>query len=184
LQIGLVLSGGKSSRMGKDKAAVEIGGSTMLEHSMSLLNSLVLDKVVLSGSADGYPDIFPDKGPVGGIYSAIVNLSLKEGDLVLIIPNDMPLMRSNVLSQLLEQSLNHQCTYIFKRHPMPLCLYISENVLAQCQLLESVKGMSIKQLIEADKVGELAVKDDSVFINVNTPQELEDVIQTLQEMRP
>jgi molybdopterin-guanine dinucleotide biosynthesis protein A len=170
--------------MGKDKAALQVGSSTMLEHSMRLLESLGLDNVVLSGSAKGYPDIYPDKGPVGGIYSAIVNLSLKVGDLVLIIPNDMPLMRSNVLSQLLEQSLNHQCTFIFKRHPMPLSLYISENVLAQCQLLESAKGMSIKQLIEADKVGELAVQDESVFTNVNTPQELEDVIQALQETRP
>ena len=170
--------------MGKDKAELQVGSSTMLEHSVSLLQSLNLDDVVISGSEKGCSDIYPSRGPVGGIYSTIVNMSLQVGDFVLIIPNDMPLMRSNVLSQLLEQSLNHRCTFIFKRHPMPLSLYISESILAQCQLLERLEGMSIKQLIEVDKVGELAVLDESVFTNVNTPQELEDAIQIQKEMRP
>lgn len=154
----------------------------MLERSITLLNSLDLDKVVVSGLNFDIPDIFPDKGPVGGIYSAIKYLSLKAGDIVLIIPNDMPLLRSEVLLALLEHSVSKQCTCIYSEHPMPLCLFLSEAVLARMSLLESAAGMSIRYLIEADRVVELAVDSHAVFSNVNTPQELEDALQKYNNM--
>ena len=148
MRVGLALSGGKSSRMGKDKSAITVGSSTMLERSITLLNGLDLDKVVVSGLNFDIPDIFPDKGPVGGIYSAIQSLSLKAGD----------------------------------KHPMPLCLFLSEAVLTRISLLESAAGMSIRYLIEADRVEELAVDSHAVFSNVNTPQELEDAVQKYNNM--
>lgn len=182
MRVGLALSGGKSSRMGKDKSSITVGSSTMLERSLTLLNSLDLDKVVISGLNFGIPDIFPDKGPVGGIYSVIQHLSLKAGDIVLIIPNDMPLLRSEVLLALLEHSISQQCTCIYNKHPMPLCLFLSEAVLTRISLLESAAGMSIRYLIEADRVVELAVASHAVFSNVNTPEELEDAIQKYNNM--
>jgi molybdopterin-guanine dinucleotide biosynthesis protein A len=183
VQIGLVLSGGKSSRMGRDKSAMTIGTETMLEHSIALMNSLNLDRVVVSGADFDIPDIFPEKGPVGGIYSAIQYLSLNVGDIVLIIPNDMPLLSSDALLRLVQQSVLRKCTFIYKQHPMPLSLYISKSVLTRLQLLEGATGMSIKYLIEADRVEELAVVSQDVFSNVNTPQELEYAIQTYNKMR-
>jgi molybdopterin-guanine dinucleotide biosynthesis protein A len=182
MRVGLALSGGKSSRMGKDKSAITVGSSTMLERSITLLNALDLDKVVVSGLNFDIPDIFPDKGPVGGIYSAIQSLLLKAGDIVLIIPNDMPLLRSEVLLALLEHSVSQQCTCIYNEHPMPLCLFLSEAVLTRISLLESAAGMSIRYLIEADRVEELAVDSHAVFSNVNTPQELEDAVQKYNNM--
>ncbi|AEP29642.1 molybdenum cofactor guanylyltransferase [Brumicola nitratireducens] len=182
MRVGLALSGGKSSRMGKDKSAITVGSSTMLERSIALLNALGLDKVVISGLNFDIPDIFPDKGPVGGIYSAIQSLSLKAGDIVLIIPNDMPLLRSEVLLALLEHSVSQQCTCIYNKHPMPLCLFLSEAVLTRISLLESAAGMSIRYLIEADRVEELAVDSHAVFSNVNTPQELEDAVKKYNNM--
>lgn len=184
VQIGLVLSGGKSSRMGKDKSAMKIGTQTMLEHSIAIMNSLNLDRVVVSGAEFDIPDIFPEKGPVGGIYSAIQHLSLKVGDIVLIIPNDMPLLRSDLLLRLLQQSVTQECTFIYKQHPMPLSLYISKSILARFQLLKDATGMSIKYLIEADRVEELAVISQDVFSNVNTPQELEYATQTYNKTHP
>ncbi|PKI02238.1 molybdenum cofactor guanylyltransferase [Glaciecola sp. 33A] len=183
MQIGLVLSGGKSSRMGRDKSAMTIGTETMLEHSIAVMNSLNLDRVVVSGADFDIPDIFPEKGPVGGIYSAIQYLSLNVGDIVLIIPNDMPLLSSDALLRLVQQSVLRKCTFIYKQHPMPLSLYISKSVLTRLQLLEGATGMSIKYLIEADRVEELAVVSQDVFSNVNTPQELEDAIQTYNNTR-
>jgi molybdopterin-guanine dinucleotide biosynthesis protein A len=178
VQIGLVLSGGKSSRMGKDKSAITIGTETMLEHSIAVMNSLNLDRVVVSGAEFDIPDIFPEKGPVGGIHSAIQYLSINVGDIVLIIPNDMPLLSSDVLLRLVQHSVVQQCTFIYKQHPMPLSLYISKSILTRFELLEGATGMSIKYLIEADRVEELAVVSQHEFSNVNTPQELAYAIQT------
>jgi molybdopterin-guanine dinucleotide biosynthesis protein A len=183
VQIGLVLSGGKSSRMGRDKSAMTIGTETMLQRSVAVMNSLNLDRVVVSGAEFDIPDIFPEKGPVGGIYSAIQYLSLNVGDIVLIIPNDMPLLSSDILLKLVQQSQVQKCTFIYKQHPMPLSLYISTSILTRLQLLEGATGMSIKYLIEADRVEELAVSSQDVFSNVNTPQELENAIQTYNKMR-
>ena len=182
MRVGLALSGGKSSRMGMDKSALAVGNVTMLERSIALLNSLGLDKVIISGPDFDIPDIFPGKGPVGGIYSAIQHLSLKAGDIILIIPNDMPLMRSEVLLALIEYSSSQQCTCIYKQYPMPLSLFISEAVLARISVLENTAGMSIRYLIEADRVEELAIESHAVFSNVNTPQELEDAIQKYNNM--
>ena len=182
MRVGLVLSGGKSSRMGKDKSSIKVGSSTMLERSIALLGSLGLDKTVISGLNFDIPDIFPDKGPVGGIYSTIQHLSLQRGDIVLIIPNDMPLLRSEVLLPLVQRSISQQCTCIYKQYPMPLSLFISDAVLAQLSLLESAAGMSIRCLIKADRVEELAVQSHTVFSNVNTPQELEDAVKKYSDM--
>jgi molybdopterin-guanine dinucleotide biosynthesis protein A len=184
LQIGLVLSGGKSSRMGKDKSALKVGKATMLEHSINILNSLNLDNVVVSGADYAIPDLFPNKGPVGGIYSAVQHLSLCTGDIILVIPNDMPLLRPDLLQTLMQQSLIHQCTFTYKNHPMPLSLFISESILERLQLLENAAGMSIRYLIQADKVEELSVESPDVFSNVNTPQELDDAVQNYKKMCP
>lgn len=184
VQIGLVLSGGKSSRMGKDKSSMTVGKTTMLEHSIGILKSLNLDKVVVSGAEFDIPDIFTDKGPVGGIFSAIQHLSLTIGDSLLIVPNDMPLLRSDLLLKLMQQSLIHKCTCLYKQHPMPLSLYISEGILARLELLENTAGMSIRYLIQADKVVELAVESGDVFSNVNTPQELEQAVQLHKKLCP
>ncbi|MFQ3207307.1 MAG: molybdopterin-guanine dinucleotide biosynthesis protein A [Glaciecola sp.] len=184
LQIGLVLSGGKSSRMGKDKSAMKVGKATMLEHSINMLNSLNLDNVVVSGADFDIPDLFPNKGPVGGIYSAVQHLSLSTGDIMLVIPNDMPLLRPDLLQRLIQQSFNHQCTFTYQNHPMPLSLFISEGILNRLQSLESAAGMSIRHLIQADKVGELSVELQDVFSNVNTPQELENAVQNYKKMCP
>jgi molybdopterin-guanine dinucleotide biosynthesis protein A len=182
LKIGLVLSGGKSSRMGKNKSAMTVGKETMLEHSINMLNCLNLDNVVVSGADFDIPDVFPNKGPVGGIYSAIQHLSLSTGDIILVIPNDMPFLCPDLLQRLMQQSLLHQCTFMYKNHPMPLSLFISEGILNRLQLLENSAGMSIRYLIQADKVEELGVESPDVFSNVNTPQELEEAIQNYKKM--
>jgi molybdopterin-guanine dinucleotide biosynthesis protein A len=183
VRIGIALSGGKSSRMGRQKSSITVGDSTMLAHSVDLLNACNLDSVVLSGSESGIPDVFPNKGPVGGIHAVVVELSLKVGDILLILPNDMPLMRSDVLLQLLSHTETQQCTSIYENHPMPLCLYLSANVMAQFTQLESAKGMSIRHLIKVDKVALLQASNEQVFSNVNTPQELEDAVLNYQNMR-
>lgn len=184
MQIGIALSGGKSSRMGRQKSSIRVGDATMLEHSVTLLNKLNLDSVVISGAQSGIPDLYENKGPVGGIYAVVTSLSLSVGDIVLILPNDMPLMRSDVLSPLLAVSKKHQCSCIYEHHPMPLCLYLSKAVMTQFEALENAKGMSIRQLINVDSVQQLKAESEQVFANVNTPQELEDAMLIYQSMHP
>lgn len=169
----MVLSGGKSSRMGQDKSCLVLGDHTMLEKSVGLLKQLELDDVFVSGNQYDIPDIQANKGPVGGLYSAIKKLGLTEGDSIIVVPNDMPLMKKDVIELLIIESDKHKCTVVYQDQPMPLCLYISAKLVKRMQEITSSSGMSIRYLIEADKVKSLQSSSSLVFSNVNTPEELE-----------
>lgn len=96
---GLVLAGGKSSRMGQDKACLQWDGMTLLERQFSLLEkALGQNRVFVSGTRRGYPSIpdeMPNRGPLEGIRSAFQTLSVtcKNEWSVLVVPVDMPLLR-------------------------------------------------------------------------------------------
>lgn len=81
--LGVVLAGGASRRMGADKALIEINGMAMAARATLALQSAGLDEViVVGGDADRLsdlgltvvPDLYPGRGPLGGIITALVAL--------------------------------------------------------------------------------------------------------------
>ena len=74
----VVLAGGKSSRMGQDKALILFNEKPLLLHIANILQE-VNSKVYISGKKGAYnsflypqiADVYPEKGPLGGIYSAL-----------------------------------------------------------------------------------------------------------------
>src|ERR1700704_3068714 len=90
-----VLAGGKSSRMGQDKAFLQLGGRTLLDRALDLAKNAV-DGVFIVGSAEKFAslgpvveDIYPGHGPLGGIHAALTRTST---DLNLIIAVDLPFL--------------------------------------------------------------------------------------------
>src|SRR5262245_31211728 len=74
-----VLAGGKSTRMGRDKAALSLHGHTLLETAIAAART-VAGEVFILGPAELYSsygptiaDIFPGCGPLGGIHAALSN---------------------------------------------------------------------------------------------------------------
>ncbi len=71
----VIIAGGKSSRMGQDKALMRFRGRTIIEHSLSLLSPLFSRVAVNTNRTEEFdflnvqtfPDIIPDAGPLGGI---------------------------------------------------------------------------------------------------------------------
>ena len=99
-----VLAGGKSTRMGQDKAFLSVEGVTMLERSLALVRS-VTEQVWISGDASKFSsfapvveDIYPDHGPLGGIHAA---LRATATDLDLMLAVDLPLVDVRLLRYLL-----------------------------------------------------------------------------------
>src|SRR3954464_13510045 len=70
-----ILAGGKSSRMGEDKAFLRLGGKTLLELAQELVSGVCGSVFVVGDRARFGPkaiqDIFPDSGPLGGIHAAL-----------------------------------------------------------------------------------------------------------------
>lgn len=177
---GLVLAGGKSSRMKTNKADLLLGNKTLQQHSVELLKSIGLSDVVISRNTGGentnyLTDIYPHQGPLGGIYSA---LKYTSNDL-LVTAVDMPLVNKALLVNLLnfykshDYSTHHCSPNIVHYCDFPLPHYIKNN-RHTLQYLSSVltitnSNRSIKQFIK--KCGGVALqsKQQQLLSNINTP---------------
>jgi molybdenum cofactor guanylyltransferase len=95
-----LLVGGKSSRMGTNKAFLDFGGETLLHRSLATLRSVCTDVVIIGDPtffADFgpvIPDLLPGCGPLGGIHAALKHSS---ADLNLMLAVDMPFVSPELL---------------------------------------------------------------------------------------
>lgn len=103
---GYVLAGGRSSRMGTDKAAVLFRGRTMLEIAITTMAAVSKDVVVIgdrSAVPDGVrsiADTFPGCGPMGGIEAALRDCRQASAAYGAFLPVDMPLLPVGLLRAL------------------------------------------------------------------------------------
>jgi len=129
---GLVLAGGKSRRMGSDKASLTQGGETQLDRSMKLLDAH-LDRVFVSTSQDQADDplrrnfeqivdAYEDLGPLAGILSA---MDKNPQVSWLVLACDLPNVDDATIAFLLDNaSAEHAATAFRSVHdelPEPLC---------------------------------------------------------------
>jgi molybdopterin-guanine dinucleotide biosynthesis protein A len=129
---GLLLTGGRSKRMQRDKAVLEYGGQSQLERAMRLLEPLV-ERVFVSVRADQLQDpqraryaciadTLPDLGPVGGIHAA---LHAHPQAAWLVLACDLPFLDVATLQQLIAaREPLRRATAFRSSHdgqPEPLC---------------------------------------------------------------
>src|SRR4051812_31899843 len=109
---GIILAGGKSSRMGYDKGLAVLNGSKMIDQVYASLKKVV-DKVIIVSNTDSYnylnvpvyQDLYKDKGPIGGIYTGLSHSTTEKN---IIVACDMPFVTEAFLKQLSELCGNHQ----------------------------------------------------------------------------
>lgn len=97
--IGVVLAGGRSSRMGQDKALLPWRGRPLVAHMQALLRDAGALDVVISGDRPGYAgiaDAQPDLGPLGGLASVIDHVA--DATTLVVVPVDMPLLSGHCWS--------------------------------------------------------------------------------------
>ena len=101
---GWVLAGGKSSRMGCDKALLEFAGRPLLRHALELTSAVTTD-VRIVGDPAKYAafgaviaDIYSERGPLAGIHAALANSGT---DLNLILATDLPFLEPRFLHYLI-----------------------------------------------------------------------------------
>jgi molybdenum cofactor guanylyltransferase len=182
---GFLLAGGKSGRMGRDKAFVPFQGKTLLERALFTLRA-VTPKLVLVGPRDkfaGYgtvvADVFPDAGPLGGIHAA---LRSSPTDLNLLFAVDLPLVSPDLLHYLIGRADTTDALVTVPRTAdgwQPLCaLYRktfadnAERALAQRR--NKVDALFTPDILEVITEQELSAAGFSsgLFKNVNTPDDL------------
>lgn len=122
---GLVLAGGQSSRMGRDKASLPWRNGTLLEHARQQLRAAGATRVLTLGRDTGN-DALADSAPARGPLSALAQAATQLPDGVyLIVPVDMPLLAVEALRLL--AGTQADCAR-FGEHPLPARLRLESSV--------------------------------------------------------
>ena len=101
----VILVGGKSSRMGTNKAFLELKGKTFIELQIELLREM-FDEIFISANTSSeyeylnlpiFKDVYPGKGPLGGIYTSLINSSSLH---TFMLACDMPFVGPELIKHL------------------------------------------------------------------------------------
>jgi molybdopterin-guanine dinucleotide biosynthesis protein A len=182
-----VLAGGKSTRMGSDKAFLPWADGTLLSHALELA-AAVTPKVGIVGDPKKFTsfgavieDIYRDRGPLGGIHAA---LSSTTTDLNLMLAVDLPLIDSRFLQFMIGLTQSTDATVTVPHADgvsQPLCaVYRREFVQLAEQSLQAGRNKidalfaKVKtRIIEPDEFTRAGFSA-AMFRNLNTPEEWED----------
>ncbi|SFZ94465.1 molybdopterin-guanine dinucleotide biosynthesis protein A [Flaviramulus basaltis] len=180
---GIILAGGKSSRMGTDKGFLMLNGKTFIQHSIDALNPLVSKIIIVSNNEDynqfgakRINDVFENSGPIAGIYSGLIQ---SETAYNLVLSCDIPLINSNVLKKLIDGIDNTSEVIQIESNgkTMPLiALYKNSCEHIFYELLQ--KGEKrLQYAVSQCKVKTITLdnKFDFLTTNVNTKEELKEL---------
>lgn len=181
-----ILAGGKSSRMGTDKAFIPLDGRTLLARALDLARQVTTDVRIVGDRRKFAPfgpvveDIFPGCGPLGGIHGA---LRSSQSDLNVILAVDAPFVSLALLQHLVTRARNCPSAAITVPRAnggwQPLCAVYrrefadaAEQSLTQGRYkIDALFEEAHTQIITEDEL-QAAGFSPRIFINLNTPQEL------------
>jgi molybdopterin-guanine dinucleotide biosynthesis protein A len=182
-----ILAGGKSTRMGADKAFINYHGCTLLARALDLARSITSRPCIVGSREKFAPfapvveDIFRDCGPLGGIHAA---LRASSTELNLMLAVDTPFVSLVFLQYLIRraQSVPDATVIVPRTHAgwQPLCaIYRPEfadpaeaALRAGQNRIDRLFGEVRTRAIEQKEL-EAAGFSASIFRNLNTPEELE-----------
>lgn len=176
----LILAGGRSSRMGRDKALEPLGGETMLERAVRFWReSGRVDSVLVAVGQPGHldplpegvtavPDLIEGRGPLAGIWSAF---QATPAELLYVSAVDMPNLTADAI---LPEPRGDAAVYRRAGRPEPLFGIYRRTVapVAERLLKNGVSKMSA--LLDAVDTGyhEVSPEQARLFDNLNTPHDL------------
>lgn len=181
-----ILAGGKSTRMGTDKAFVPLDGRTLLARALDLTRSvssdvrIVGDKSKFAPFAPVVEDIFPGCGPLGGIHAA---LRSSKTELNLMLAVDVPFISLALLQHLITRARNTlSATVTVPRSYggwQPLCAVYrrdfadaAEKALTEGRYkIDALFAAAHTQTVEEQELL-TAGFSPRIFRNLNTPEEL------------
>jgi molybdenum cofactor guanylyltransferase len=182
-----ILAGGKSTRMGTDKAFVEYAGRTLLARTLGLARSVASDVRIVGGKekfaafAPVVEDVIRDCGPLGGIHAALLASST---ELNVMLAVDVPFVSWAFLQYLITQARGApEAAVVVPRGDggwQPLCAVyrrefagVAERaLLAGRNRIDRLFDEVRTRVIEQEEL-EGAGFSSAIFRNLNTPEELE-----------
>ena len=179
---GVVLAGGESSRMGREKGLMIYQGMTLIEYALAVIPPAQGKPLIISNNSEVVehfsdieviPDCLIGRGPLGGIHTALRHTQ----DNVIIIPCDAPLLPREYILALERESADVDiCVYCCEDKIYPLPGFYSLNLLPD---IESRMEGAGRELLLQDMIRstqrvrylELEADESRLFIGINTPED-------------
>ena len=180
---GIILAGGKSSRMGEDKGFLKLNGKTFMSSIIAALNPIVGEIIIVSNNSEydvfnlkRVADSMEDSGPLAGLYSGLLH-SETENNIVLSC--DVPLISTSVLKKLLEGAPSEAEVIQFESEgkTMPLVAMYKKKCRHHFLKLLQTKERRLRFAIDQLDVKTITLDSElgKTVRNINTISELKDL---------
>ena len=182
-----IMAGGQSSRMGTDKSFVLFDGRPLIEIVREKVTGLGTETLLITNTPEAYAhlnlpmvsDVYPDHGPLGGIYTAVHAASQPH---VLVVACDMPWLNRPLLEYMI--TLRQTADVIvprWEKYPEPLhaiygkaCLRpIEEKLKAKRLKITGFFGQVNVRFVERVEIEKFDANGRS-FANINSPEDLQE----------
>lgn len=187
---GIILAGGLSSRLGRDKTLLSFNNETLIERTIRVLRDVVDEIIIASNHTSKYnlpgmvevPDTFPGMGPLGGMHAGLMTAKHEHA---FVISSDMPFFSGELVRFLLERRGGYDVVVPeIKKRWEPLCAVYSKSCVGHIEkcLYSNVKQVyQFYQHVNVLKVGEGELAQvgrlEEMFYNLNTPEDYGIVMQ-------
>ena len=189
---GIILCGGKSSRMQTNKALLKLGEKTIIENIVDEMRK-VFDAVIISANVcDEFSflnlpmikDSYIDRGPLSGIYSGLQYSNTQKN---FITTCDLPLIKSEMIEYIIKTdsekdiiipTINSKPERLFGVYKKSVLNIIDEIFTASVQdkyIKGSVYDLHQQAEVENVEISNLSIYNESLFVNMNTPEDYEKV---------
>lgn len=192
---GIILSGGKSTRMGVNKSFLKIGEQFVIEKIFNVMKSVFSELIIITNEPElyeflgvkTYKDIYTDVGPIAGIHSGLTHSKTEKN---FVISCDMPLINAEVIQSIIEYPGNAQVKVPFADgFIQQLCGLYSKTLLNLIESdinteleetrdkLQEKRKCKVHQLIHKSEsiiisdVENLAGYNENVFLNMNNVED-------------
>ncbi|WP_421919955.1 molybdenum cofactor guanylyltransferase [Marinifilum sp.] len=183
-KLGIILCGGKSSRMGTEKGLVEWKGKALIEYSVDCLKN-ICDELLVSSNSDFYhylnfrviKDEIMNCGPIGGIYSCMKEV---KADYYFVISCDVPNVTSSLYQDLLKNIGTSDLIYAVdefgKKQPLVSIFKSTSFSVIEKELVKGnykmMKLLSLIPHVEFNVLKGLDYYSPTILSNVNSADEL------------
>ena len=191
----IILAGGKSSRMGRDKALLKFGGETVLEDLVQLTTSLFSETFIIAGPSKNYQqlnlrgavifnDFWENKGPLVGLYTG---LSYSMHQVSCVLTCDMPFVDASLIRELAalwQEGYDAVCPEDFEGRLQPFPGIYCRSSRHFIRLLLDRGETAMRRLFDILVIRPLVLgkKESEVLANMNTLKDYEQVSKKKREV--
>lgn len=176
---GVVLAGGRSSRMGRDKATLPWGGATMLDAVVAALREALPHVIVVAAAEQSVQvdavlvrDPVPGQGPLRGMATGLAAAAEAGHDWALVAATDIPLLSAEVLGRLLSSDLD--CDVVLATadgRDQPLVALYRTSLSSGMASAVDAGARRVSDFLADLRVRRVPVAAGPL-LNVNTPEDL------------